>query len=87
MAVHALAIWQFVPSYPRLQSVHVHAVVVPPIVPPLMHQNLLLLPSSVETEVGVHTLAVAQLVPSHPRLHDVHVHAPVVPPIVPPLMQ
>ena len=35
LAVHALAIWQLVLSYPGLQSVHVQDPVVPPIVPPL----------------------------------------------------
>jgi hypothetical protein len=36
VAVHALSVWQFVPSYPALHDVHVHEPVVPPMVPPLM---------------------------------------------------
>ena len=35
-AVHAPAVWQLVPPYPKLHDVHVHDPVVPPTVPPLM---------------------------------------------------
>jgi hypothetical protein len=66
--------------------VHVHAVVVPPTVPPLMHQKVPSLPSLAESDDAVHALAVWQLASSYPGLQSVHVHAVVVPPTVPPLM-
>jgi hypothetical protein len=77
--------WQFLPPYLVAQDVHVHVPVVPPALPPLMHQKVPSLPSLAGSNDAVHALAVWQLASSYPGLQS-HVHAVVVPPTVPPLM-
>ena len=67
--MHALAVWQLASSYPGLQ-LQVHAVVVPPTVPPLMHQKLPSLPSLAGSDDAVHGFGPHVAAVSTPALHD-----------------
>ena len=69
-AVQASATWQLAPPYPALHPVHVHDPVVPPTVPPLMHQKVPSLPSLAESDDAVHGSGSHVAAVSTPKLHD-----------------
>ena len=62
--------WQFLPPYLVAQDVHVHVPVVPPALPPLMHQKVPSLPSLAESDDAVHGSGSHVAAVSTPKLHD-----------------